>query len=860
MITEQIIVVPRTSKLSLSLAYQNKSLFNTRIFTPIELAREALLRSGKVCNKEFVSRESELSYFKALIDSVDYFKTSKLADINSVNQTINTIRKLVVSDEAKEIQDRLSKGPFKNKNDALYKIYEKYINKLNNENKVDAIALIRFAIDNTESIKDAEFVIVNEFPLQPLEEALINKISNNITRKSIFDLFGVKDSSVHIETYKNCYGSSNEVATIVDDIFTNKDKEMDQCVVACADYPTYSQIFYDYVCKYNIPVTFGNGISIVNSYPGKLLQQYYHWENAGAFGWEPFFKMIHSPYFNYELLDSLVVVNDEKEFNRSKFYERLSRLRLTNNKEINKQRIDDFKKSISRSEINDNDKLEKYVNGFEIIAEELSLPIEEFLSKYFTVRNQNEMANKLDEAAKRTIINEIKTIKNIGLSITDDVIETLLRKPTFRQGNKPGCIHITTIDDALSSLRNNLYICGLSSTIYPGSPKENPLLLDEDLKSFNNEDLTSKGKVKTKINNLLTLVKFATALNNKIDLSYAGLNVSELKNNNASSLLYEIYELENNGKSIDDFKDNIKNISYFEPNLSNSKLIGQAYNESKKIAYKAKSYNDSQKEALNIGRYSPSALNTFFNCRKQFLYQNLLKLEAPDDYNPYEVIPATEQGTLVHALMEYLADHRMEKDEFATLARDVFDEYMKIAVPLIPEKIENVRDEFIEMINNAWEMDEANKRELDFKEVDQDCVHEGTGIIIHGYPDRVEKTNDGKAVIIDFKTERNKKAHKKDDIDSCLQVLIYAYIVENKLGKEVDHCEYRMLRYKNCIVTCKYDEEMKIKLNSKLLEFKEAIDAGDFSIQPMTEEEEKEKCKYCKFGSICGKVVEKEDE
>ena len=85
--------------------------------------------------------------------------------------------------------------------------------------------------------------------------------------------------------------------------------------------------------------------------------------------------------------------------------------------------------------------------------------------------------------------------------------------------------------------------------------------------------------------------------------------------------------------------------------------------------------------------------------------------------------------------------------------------------------------------------------------------------------------------------------------------MIYAYIVENALHKEVSHCEYRMLRFKDGIVTCKYDQEMKDALTAKLQEFKQALDTGDFSIGPMTKEEEKEKCKYCKYGTICGKEV-----
>ena len=859
MVIEKILVIPNSSKLSLSLAYQNKNLFNTRIFTPVELAREALLRSGKICDKEFISRNDELSYYKEIIESISYFKTSKLADIKSIGQTINTIRKLVVDNEEKEIKANLAKGKFKEKNDALYEIYEKYINKLNIENKIDTIGLIRYTIGNAKTI-DAEFITLKEYSLQPLEKELINKVSDNVKEISIFDLFEVKENCINIESYKNCYGSSNEAATIINDIFTSEEKKMDQCVVACADYPTYSQIFYDYACKNDIAVTFGNGISIVNSYPGKLLQQYHFWSGEGNFGWEPFFKLIYSPYFNFDLLSSLVHIENPEKHDDQKFWDRLSRLRLTNDATINNQRIADFKKSISRADLNDNNKLEKFVPSFEAIATEFTLPVEEFLDKYFTTRSSNEFVIKLDEAAKKTIINEIKSIKNMGLDISDDVIETLLRKPTYRQSNKPGHIHITTIEDALSSLRNNLYICGLSSTVYPGSPKENPLLLDDDLKAFNNGDLTSSGKILNKRDTLLNLVKLASALNNKIVLSYPGLNVSELKNNNASSLMFEIYKLDKGqDKSLDDFKKDVTVVGYFEPKLSKTNEIGDKYNGANEIVYNALKSTNDKKTSLNLARYSASALNTFFNCRKQFFYQYLIGIPNPNKYNPYEVVPANESGTLAHSLMEYLADHReLSLDEFKQLAATAFDEYMKITVPLVPEKIENAREEFVEWLEHGYKMDEANPRKVDFKEEDKTTLHDESGVMIHGFPDRVEETSDGKAVIIDFKTGRDE--HIEDDVDTCLQVLIYAYIVEKECHKQIDHCEYRMLRKENGIIKCKYDQEIKDKLTEKLLVFKNALDTGDFSIEPMSKQEERSKCTYCMFADICGKVVTEDDE
>lgn len=848
MIKENIVVIPNHSRLQLSLAYHNKNLFNTHFYTPIELAKKMLDKEAIHLDKQLISKSDELLYFKKIVSDIKYFNTTKLADIKNINNAINTARKLVISDEKQTLKNTLSKGIFTDKNDALLKTYDRYIDALDKDNKIDSIGLIRYAIDNITK-KDIEITIIDEYSLMPLEIELINSITDNIKSISIFDLFGVKENGIHINEYRKCYGSSNEVGTILDDILNNT--KADECVIACGDYPSYSQTLYDYACKYDIDISFGDGLSIVNSNPGKLLRLYNNWTSTGQFGWLSFNELIYSPYFDLLKLKSLLSID---ELGYSKFFDHVSKLRLTNDSSINQTRIKEYTKAISNDEIIDTNK--EYLPSIEVLAKELALPVENFIEKYALVRNSNEFVNRFDIASIKSINNEISSIRNIGLEISDDVIETLLNKLVYRESNKPGKIHICSIENGLSSLRNNLYICGLSSTVYPGTPKENPLLLDSDLNDFNNTDLTSNGKIKHKQESLLNLIKLATSLNNNIYLSYPGLNISELKNNNASSLLFEIYKLESgDNKTLDDFKNNVINVSYFEPNLSKSRLIGQAYNKADEIVFKALESNNKDFTCLSLKRYSPSALNTFFNCKKQFFYQYLLGIKQLDEYNPYEVIPATDQGSLVHSLMEYLSKHKMSKQEFLNLGKETFDKYMKICVPLINEKIDSVREEFVEMLENGYQMDEDNKREVMFAEEDIEVTHLESGVVIHGFPDRVEKLGNGKAVIVDFKTERKKNNHIKDDIDTCLQVLIYAYIVEYGLNTKVDHCEYRMLRFPDGIITCKYDDEIKKELSLKLNEFKYSINTGDFSIEPMNSEEEAEKCKYCSFGSICGKVV-----
>ena len=857
---ERIIVVPYSLDLAKTLAFHDKALFHTRVFTPVELAQEALMRAGKLSQKEFVSRNEELACYIDIVEHTDYFKTKKLSDLKRINSTINTIRELVIEDEAKEIKERLFKGRFINKNNALNEIYQQYISKLNEQNKIDTIGLIREAIENGRI--ESEIICIKEYPLLPLDLELVNKLTDGrCVEKSLFDLYEIEKKDIHISSYKNCYGSSNEVGMIIDDIYRNR--EADRCVVACADYNTYAQIFYDYAVRYDIPVTFGNGLSMINSYPGKLLKQYNSWI-SGNYGWQPFFQLIYSPYFNTELLQSQIIVENEKEFRFPEFWNRVSRLRLTNDKAANDQAIADFKKAISRKDVNGNDKLEQYVDGIEIIAKELSLPIEEFLMKYANTRKEDGFASGFDETAKTTLYSEIISIKQTGLEITGDVIETLLKRMVYRQPCEPGHLYVCSIDKAASVLRNDLYICGMSAANYPGTPKENPLLLDCDLQDFDNETLTSQRMIRQKRETFFDLVKLASALGNRIHVSYPGLNVSELKHNNASSLLFELYRQEYGfDKELEDLNKAIEKVAYFEPRLSVTREIGKAYNNGKIIESQAASSSNHNKTSFELEKYSPSQLNVFFNCKKQYLFKYLLNIPSPDDYDPYEVIAATEQGTLAHSLMEYLSEHRdMGKEEFVAFCGKVFNEHMNISVPLIRDKISNVREEFLEMMKNGWEMDNRFKREVALKEEKKYAKHKESGVVIYGLPDRVELTPDKKAVIIDFKTERDLYAHAKDDIDSCLQVIMYAYIVENTMGYPVDHCEYRMLRYdgNKAIVTCKYDDEIKSQLADKLKEFRRCMEQGDFDIAPMTEEEEKEICKYCKYGTICGKIVTDEQE
>ena len=205
--------------------------------------------------------------------------------------------------------------------------------------------------------------------------------------------------------------------------------------------------------------------------------------------------------------------------------------------------------------------------------------------------------------------------------------------------------------------------------------------------------------------------------------------------------------------------------------------------------------------------------------------------------------------------MEKLSGSGMSLEAFLKLSEEYFNRFILEHPALLPRKVDIERKNFLDMMETAYKMDPHRIPEL--KEKDIGGIHE-SGIEIHGFPDCVEKMDDGSCLIVDYKTKR-KKEHEKDDIDSCLQIVIYAYLME-KMGCTVSGGEFRYFKLGQS-VSCKYDAEMKQRLADKLNLFKHTMETANFETPKFDDEnQETETCKYCKYGTICGKVSYLEDD
>lgn len=861
---ERIILAPglNGNELIKNLAIHDICCFNTRIVSAAELARIALMRSGITLTETYIDSRDEVALIAKAVKDVPYFKTTSYSDVRNLASAVRRMRFLVSSpDEAVVLRNTLlNEDVFIKKNEALIIVYERYIQYLKENNLVDSVMLIRKAITDG-SVIDAEVVVLEEFTLSPLEAALAQKITDGtIKRLSIRDIYKASETSIKISGFKNCYGASNEVETILEDIYSGR--KLDECTVAVTDPSTYSQIFFDYALIHNIPMTFGCGVPIINSNPAKLLSLYFQWV-SDFFSSDALKKMIFSKAFNRNKLISMLPEQDE-EFRWSSFYRYLGDIGFTNDKELNHEKLEAFSvaatdegRYITEGESKEYKEYKRKIDCIpllEIMADILGEGREFFIQEYAVIRTDDskistKMLTALDVAASHVIFDELVYISESGTAQTDaDAITNILKTSVMSQQSEPGYLHITGIDRAFSSVRKNLYLAGFSASKFPGSPTENYLLLDSDLTLFGEDAyyLRSKERIERKKENALCLAELASALGSDVHVSYSGMNTADIKKDNASSLIYELYSRRSGtNASFDELEKEITKVGYFDPAISSSRLVGKAYVEGGSIIHKKKKENVYYDWNIDSS-YSPTALETFFSCPRRFMLRYVLGIPEPDDEDPFEVIDSKAVGTMAHSLMEQLADSDMTQDAFLELAGEFFDRYIALHPPMVPEKVEDEKAEFLDMMETAYKGDPHRKVVL--AEEDIYCTH-STGVNIHGLPDRVEQLDDGTCLIVDFKTGYKIK-HKQDDFATCFQVIVYAYLMES-MGYKVSGAEFRYIRLGE-IVKCKYDDEMKSKLEFALQQFKKMMEDGEFKCCNSLDDS----CTYCKFLWVCSKGEE----
>ena len=228
---EKIILAPGTNRTELirSLALHGQGSFGLRIYnSAYSLAEDVLLRKGII--NESVVQDNTVSYLIAdCIKNIPAYRNASFTDAENIASSLKTLRSLIVRDEDEQMARLVSESAFAQKNKNLLDVYKLYRKKL--AGRKDAVDIIRQALQQEYDI-EAEFIVLNQFPLLPLEKALLEKMSNNNVREmNLTDLFGLELKPYQNIQYIKAYGSSNEVENTLQYIFKN-DFNLDDCIVA----------------------------------------------------------------------------------------------------------------------------------------------------------------------------------------------------------------------------------------------------------------------------------------------------------------------------------------------------------------------------------------------------------------------------------------------------------------------------------------------------------------------------------------------------------------------------------------------------------------------------------------------------
>lgn len=813
-----------------SLSLNGKDLFNVKVFSAFGLTKEVLNRNGSDLPLEVIDDFKAACIVYKLIKDISYFSSKTFSDAKNIVRQLNVARCLCRGNEKDKLIEVLGDGEFKDKNNALLELYLKYNDYLSNNGLIDNYGLINKVINNDLTI-DANYICLKETALSPIEEKLIEVVSNGTYKViSILDLYGKQESPLNKIEYDNAYGKINEIENIISTISNNHIKYDD--VLLVLNDASYIEELLNYK---EIPATYSIGYPITLSNGLKLYELLVIWDE------------------NYNSLDYLKNIVTSEEFDAEKFWANISsdelsarekeeiinaagylRISTEYNVEMMNNYKSTFKDDLRFFELVDNFAKE-FSNGYSyIINTYTKLRTDEFLNK-LDVQSVNKITSLIDD-----YLNNIENVSPV--SLYEDVISLSILKEFSKQGH----IAITDLNGALAINRKHIFILGLSSSNFPGSPKENYLLLDSDLKRFNEDfAITSDKSISNKKDLLMEVISIANCLGSKIYLSYSGYNLTELKEENPSSMLYEIFKKERGSNAtIDDLNKEIgKQHHYFEVNITNNKALGNLYLEGKDLNIDI-SKEDLIKNMTYQKEISPSAAEKFFECPFRFYLRYVLGLKEEDNYDPFNILPSNVEGELVHSCMEdYGNNSDWSEKDFLNNANNKFDNYLKTVNPIHTEGIENLRTEYLRMAKEGYESDPKNI--VRSSEEKLGPIKHESGLMFGGRVDRIEKLEDGSYIIVDYKTYKDFR-NIAEDIDTCFQVVLYAYVLSKQENVKVDRCEYRYLRNPGTVVV-HYNDEIKKLMDQKIDKIKQAFDSGVFDYA-----EDKAACKYCPYVKMCG--------
>lgn len=280
-------------------------------------------------------------------------------------------------------------------------------------------------------------------------------------------------------------------------------------------------------------------------------------------------------------------------------------------------------------------------------------------------------------------------------------------------------------------------------------------------------------------------------------------------------------------------------------------------------------------------RFSPSRLETLSRCPHRYFLSNILRLDVPPE-DDKDWMNAGETGTLLHGIFEDHARERIE-NKAGLSAEDEQQVLEQLRLSITDHAATSsgsstvFQQQKYEELAVGVEQYFARERELEgFREpikveysfgARQSDDHppvalgpEGSKIMVTGRVDRIDKTQHGDLVIVDYKTGKPDSYEQANllKLQDQLQWAVYALAAEKALSKQVEASEYFFTSSRGAgrVISASVADAQEVRECVQNLASK--VSEGAF-VQA-AKEDNGGPCQWCDYKRICGNVVARREE
>ena len=771
-----------------TLAKQGLNTLGLRVMNSYDLALYIFSKIGKCEKRKYLSNK-EQDFVYCVISQAKAFN-----DASNIRSAINSFRDTGKGNTSQELDQYLDKE-YVEKRDAIIQAFDGY-NKYKKDNSCYDLYDLLYDLKNKSQKLDLEIYYFGDLPYSELAVSTFKQFFD-IKTESFEDVISVNGKK---EGFK-CFGKNNEISNLVNII--NKDNlKLDQCLVVLVDSNDITDLITAFK-KYDIQYTSSLGIPFVQTNVGKLVALIKKMNDLD-WGIDAYRALFGAPYFDKsKYTASLVSKYDNRDFIKFTGWLRPS-----------------FDRDLI---VVDESLYQKDCASAKAVCQSIQLLCDEInnqTSVYEFIKN-----NVVEDGNNFEALQHLEQFdlycKQYGVSF-DMVIDNLLASSISRHISRSGAIHICSLDQAFSSIREHVFVLGLDSG-FPGNPEENYLIFDDEYEKMGAKQYTSEiiVKQKEKLMNLL----IDCSCNSYLSYSYC--NIIDTKASNPSSVLMNVQTPE---------------FAYVDDVLSNNCAAIKNCNDGK-LSNPVNSHTQYTYKNVDLLNkvYSPSKIVSYFDIEQRlvFLLETIYGVEEDDEDDPYNVISPIDKGNLLHRIViGFDKNNYKSVNDFVNKGLKEFDNFLKMKPPITKEAADNERDAFKKALTNLFNGDLGNKHLYSEKPLKVQIIE---GIKFAGKFDRLEKDVNGNIILVDYKTRSGKPTHEPNDPTTCLQGLIYAEMIEHQLGLKVQRCEFRYpFISKDTRIQIICDQANMDKMHELIAEFKDAIENGYFNVA-LTKKSQKHK-------------------